>query len=111
MAIKGITVYLLEKTLIGYDAFKTPLYEQKEIPVENVLVAPGQSSDLISQTNLNGKKIAYTLAIPKNDTHNWENKQVRFFDATWQTAGIALQGIDDLIPLDWNKKVMVERYE
>jgi len=51
------------------------------------------------------------LAIPKGDTNDWENQEVRFFGERWRVIGMPLQGIDELIPLDWNKKVMVERYE
>ncbi len=29
----------------------------------------------------------------------------------WRSFGIPSQGIEDMIPLDWNKKVTVERYE
>ena len=60
--------------------------------------------------NLTGKKAVYTLAIPKGDTHDWEDKEVKFFGKRWRTFGIPLEGIEQLIPLDWNKKVMVERY-
>ena len=51
------------------------------------------------------------MGIPKGDGNNWENKEVLFFGKKWRTIGIAQQGIESLIPLDWNKKVMVERYE
>ena len=51
------------------------------------------------------------MGIPKGDENNWENKEVLFFGKKWRTIGIAQQGIESLIPLDWNKKVMVERYE
>ena len=29
----------------------------------------------------------------------------------WRVFGMELEGIEQLIPLDWNKKVYVERYE
>ncbi|HHJ8372345.1 hypothetical protein [Streptococcus pyogenes] len=55
--------------------------------------------------------VVYTLAIPKGDNHDWGDKEVRFFGEKWRTVGLALEGIEELIPLEWNKKVMVERYE
>ena len=58
-----------------------------------------------------GRKAVYTLAIPKGDTHEWEDQKVIFFGKEWRVFGAELEGIEDLIPLDWNKKVYVERYE
>jgi len=109
--IKGITITLYDKTKIGEDAFKKPIYEETPVPVENVLVAPASANDVINQTDLEGKKAVYTMAIPKGDTHEWEDRTVEFFGHKWHTFGIPLEGIEQLIPLGWNKKVMVERYE
>lgn len=109
--IKGITVILLEKEEIEKDAFNRMQYEEVEEKVENVLVAPASSDDVISQLNLTGKKAVYSLGIPKGDTHNWVNRRVKFFGKTWKTIGIPQEGIEELIPLDWNKKIEVERYE
>lgn len=33
-----------------------------------------------------------------------------FLGRKWHVLGFAIEGIDENIPLDWNKKVMVERY-
>ena len=79
--------------------------------MNNVLVAPVSSDDAINQLNLTGRKAVYTLAIPKGDTNVWEGQEVRFFNERWRVVGIPTQGIENLIPLDWNKKVQVERYE
>ena len=109
--IKGITVTLIGKQQTGTDIFDDPIYEDVEIEVENVLVSPTDSEEVLNQQNLTGRTAIYTLAIPKNDTSEWENQEVRFFGERWRVFGIPLQGIEDMIPLDWNKKVMVERYE
>lgn len=109
--IKGIAVTLINKIETSKDPFGKPIYEDTEILVDNVLVSPTLSDDIVNQLNLTGKKAVYTLAIPKGDTHIWEDQEVRFFGERWRVFGIPLQGIDHLIPLDWNKKVTVERYE
>ena len=109
--IKGITVTLINKKEVDRDPFDEPIYEEVEIEVDNVLVSPTSSDDIVNQLNIDGKKAVYTLAIPKGDTNNWENAEVRFFGERWRTFGIPTEGIDHLIPLKWNKKVMVERYE
>lgn len=108
--MKGITVILYEVTQAGMDAFNEPIYSEVPTEVDNVLVAPASSTDINDATNLYGKKAVYTLGIPKGDSHEWENRKVRFFNEDWRVFGIPTEGIDELIPLAWNKKVMVERY-
>jgi hypothetical protein len=36
---------------------------------------------------------------------------VEFFGEKFRTIGAPTQGIEDMIPLSWNKKVKVVRYE
>lgn len=109
--MKGITVILYEETLAGYDRIGSPRFTETPVAIENVLVAPTSSDDLITEQNLYGKTSVYTLAIPKGDTHDWKNKKVEFFGQTFRTFDDPIKGIDALIPLDWNMKVKVERYE
>lgn len=109
--IKGITVTLINKKEVDKDPFGSPIYEDVEIDVDNVLVSPTSTDDIVNQLNITGKKAVYTLAIPKGDENVWEDQEVRFFGKRWRVFGAELQGIEELIPLDWNKKVMVERYE
>lgn len=109
--IKGITVTLITKQVIDVDPFDNPIYSEVETLVDNVLIAPTTSDDIVNNLSLTGRKAVYTLAIPKGDNNNWENAKVLFFGDEWRTFGIPTQGIEELIPLDWNKKVMVERYE
>lgn len=108
--LKGITVILHEKTRIGTDDFNEPIYEEKLVEVENVLIAPENSEDIAEDLNLYGKKATYTLAIPKGDTHNWCDATVEFFEEKWRTFAFPIEGIEELLPLAWNKKVKVERY-
>ncbi|HEL1655042.1 TPA: hypothetical protein TXN47_001080 [Streptococcus suis] len=108
--IKGVPVVLIDKQVTGKNSFGHPKFEDVEIVVENVLIAPASTEDITNQINLTGKKVDYTLAIPKGDVHNWTNKEVRFFGQRWRTVGEPLEGLDHLIPLEWNKKVQVERY-
>lgn len=108
--IEGMTVVLVSKVQIGTDPFNRPIYEYVDEDVDNVLVAPASTDDIATSQDLTGKKAVYTLAIPKGDTHNWEDATVKFFGQKWKAFGIPLEGIEENIPLDWNKKVMVERY-
>ncbi len=109
--IKGITVTLYSTTQTSTDAFGAPVYVETTAAVDDVLVAPSSSTEVLDTVNLYGKKAVYTLGIPKGDTHDWMDKKVSFFGETWHTFGIPQEGIEDNIPLRWNKKVFVERYE
>lgn len=109
--IHGIDVILYEKTQTGTDAFHAPVYAETPVTVSNVIVSPASSDDLPEMLDLTGKKAVYTLGIPKGDTHDWEDRKVEFFGKTWHTFGFVLEGIPDLVPLGWNKKIQVEAYE
>ncbi|OUQ41417.1 hypothetical protein B5E65_12340 [Gemmiger sp. An120] len=108
--IRGITILLYEKRQTGTDAFHAPIYEETPIEVPNVLVGEPSAEDIVNEMQLYGKRIAYTLAIPKGDTHDWNDATVEFFGQKWRTYGGVTQGIEAMIPLSWNKKVKVERY-
>ncbi len=108
--IRGITILLYEKRQTGTDAFHAPIYEETPVEVPNVLVGEPSAEDIVNEMQLYGKRIAYTLAIPKGDTHDWNDVTVEFFGQKWRTYGGVTQGIEAMIPLSWNKKVKVERY-
>lgn len=108
--LKGITIQLLVCTESGVDDFNAPIYSYEWIDVDNVLVAPEESSDVITSTNLEGKHTRYVLGIPKGDAHVWENTHVRFWGETYRTIGIVREGIEEMIPLKWNRKISVERW-
>lgn len=109
--IHGITVTLFEKVKTGKDSLNHSTYDIKPIQVNNVLVAPMSATDIPTSTEADRRKATYQLAIPKGDTHDWNNADVEFFGHKWHTVGLPIEGIESNIPLDWNKKVTVERYE
>ena len=109
--IKGITVTLYERKKTGKDPFGNPAYEEHPVEVENVLVAPASTTEVLDTLNLTGKKAVYNIAVPKGDEHIWKDNRVDFFGASWRVIGLPQRGIDENIPLDWNDKWMVERYE
>ena len=111
MGIKGITVTLYERHKVDEDPFDTPIYECIPIDVENVLISPASGTEIVEKESLYGKKAVYNLGIPKGDTHEWEDCEVEFFGKRWKVFGPVLEGIEENIPLRWNKKVTVERYE
>ena len=111
--LKGITITLLEQVLEGTDPFNAPIYGGAMYEISNVLVAPEEpGGDVVfSSTDLSSRKSTYVLAIPKGDTHHWENGEVQFFGRRFKVIGMPTEGIEGLIPLYWNKKVRVEAIE
>lgn len=109
--IKGIRVILYEKSILGRDGFGHPVYTEIPVVVENVLVAPASTTEILDTLNLTGKKAVYNIAIPKEDNHTWQDCRVDFFDQSWKVIGLPQMGIAENIPGPWNQKWMVERYE
>lgn len=108
--IKGQTVVLHSKQLNSYDDFGAPIFDETLINVDNVLISPTTQEDIVNDMQLYGKHSVYTLSIPKGDTHNWDDTFVEFFGRKWKTFGAVTEYQEELVPLDWNKKVKVEYY-
>ena len=118
MRLHGITIQLINRVQTGTDDLGIPIYEDAEpVNVANVLVAPasqggnGTGKEILDTTNLEGKRVENLLGIPKGDAHDWVNAKVVFFGRTFETLGMPDEGIEDLIPLAWHKKVKVAAYE
>ena len=109
--LKGEPVVLVERIDTGEtDKFGTTIFEDVETTIENVLINSSTASEILDTTNLTGSKNLYTLAIPKADNHDWMNSRVKFWNKEWNAVS-ETQGNEDMTPLEWNKKVIVERYE
>jgi len=108
--MKGITVKLAQLSQTGTDDFNRPVYEESLIDIENVLVSPAGTDAVVNDLQLYGKHLAYELYIPKEDDHDWTDTRVQFFGQTFRTYGMPEQWIGDNVPLNWNKRVKVERY-
>ena len=109
--IHGITVVLYEKTDTSEtDAFGRPIYTEIPVSVENVLVGQPTAQEILDTYNLTGKKAVYSLGIPKGDAHVWTDRKIEFFGEVWKAIALPVSGIEDLVPLDWNQTIKVERY-
>lgn len=110
--MKGISIILVEKTEAGEDRLGQKIYTEEQVTVDNVLVGEPSTEDIQNAQTLYGKNVAYTMAIPKGDTHSWEDTKVILpepFAGTYRTIGFPTAGIEANIPLKWNKKVHIER--
>ena len=113
MEIVGTAVQLEVKTEKGKDALNHAVYEKEWVTVEDVLIGEPSADDISNSLSLYGKKVAYVLAIPKGDTHVWEDAAVILpepFVGEYKVIGFPTAGIEANLPLRWNKKVLVERY-
>lgn len=107
--MRGIPIILYDRIVTGEDDFNKPIYTEVPKVINNVLIGEPSTDAVVEELNLSGKRIAYTLAIPKGDANVWTDRTVEFFGQKFHTIGEPTQGIDALIPLAWNKKVKVER--
>lgn len=128
--MKGMTIYLVKKIQIGVDGFNQPIYIEGGLfpanevypsgelypnpvmleAVDDCLVGQPSTDDVTNTLALYGKKIEYTIGIPKGDTHNWVDTEIEFFGARWRTVGYPETGIQANIPLRWGQNIKVERY-
>lgn len=127
--MKGMTIFLVQKVQIGVDDFGMPVYAQGSYPsndrhpaddyypggetleaVNDCLVGQPSADDLSTTLALYGKKIAYTVGIPKGDTHNWVDAEVEIWGERFRTIGYPETGIQANIPLRWGQNIKVERY-
>ncbi len=108
--MRGVSIILYDRIVTGTDNFNRPIYTETQQVINNVLIGEPSTEDIVAELNMSGKRLAYTLAIPKGDNHIWTDRTVEFFGEKFRTIGEPTQGIDYLIPLSWNKKVKVERY-
>lgn len=109
--IRGADVLLYVRTKDGEDEFHAPVWRETPVMVHNVLIGEPDTDAVVSDLQLCGRRLAYVLAIPKGDTHDWDGVTVEFFGRKWRTYGGVTEGIEELLPLAWNKKVKVKRYE
>ena len=109
--LHGTAVTLVQMVQTGVNDFNEPVYEEVRETVEDVLIGQPKTEAVFSALNLYGKKLAYTLGIPKGDAHDWTDVKVEFFGKTFRSFGLPVTGIQENIPLRWGKNVMVELYE
>ena len=110
--MKTISVVLYELVdSESRDKTNRPIMTEVPTTIDGCLYAPVSTEDVLNTVNLTGKTAVYQLAIPKGDTHDWTNAKVKFLGQTWRTIGIPEEGIVENIPLKWNRKIKVERYE
>lgn len=108
---QGQTITLIERVQTGTDGFNQPIFDEIETEVANVLYSTSLTDDIITNTNLVGKKDVHIIAIPKGDTHLWENRDILIEGKRYHIFTPAKKGIDSLVPSPWNAQYLCESYE
>lgn len=108
--MKGTTVQLVVKTTTSTDPFGAPIETEELVNISDVLVGQPSSDDVTGTMEMYGKVVAYTLGIPKGDTHNWYDADVVIWGERFHTIGYPVTGEQENIPLRWGQNVKVERY-
>lgn len=109
--IHTITIQLLDKVQTGTDALNHPTYNTEWVDVDNVLFGRASSEEVVNTYSMYGKQIEGKLAIPKGDTHEWEDTLVKVNGKTYRTFGAVIEEIEENMPLQWHKEVRLIRYE
>lgn len=109
--IQGISVNLVRKVKTAENEVGEPIGTEISEIVENVIVTPASMTEIIDALNLHGRKAVYSLCIPKGDEHDWEDNYVEFFGERFHIFTPTEGYIEEMLPLEWNKKYLVEKYE
>ena len=109
--MKTVEVLLINDVYTGQkDKTNRPIMAEVVTSVPGCLIAPVSTEDVINTLNLTGKTAVYQIAVPKADNNDWVNARVNFGGKFYRTIGEPEEGIEENIPLKWNRKVKVERY-
>ena len=61
--MKGITITLWDRTKTDVDELNNPVYTETSVSVDNVLVAPVNSTEVLDTYNLTGRKAVPPMPI------------------------------------------------
>lgn len=105
--MRGETVYVEDVLETGADPFGNPLFERFERAVDNVLVAPGDTEDVIESNRPDGAEVRYTCYFPKTFDEVLENRRVKV-RGEWLDVIGSPDHFDKLnCPTDWWEVVKV----
>ena len=108
--MRGTTVQLAVKASTTTDNFGAPIETETLVDVADVLVGTPTEEEVRSTLEMYGKKVAYTLGIPKGDSHTWYDTDVVIWGERFRTIGYPITGEQANIPSRWGSNVKVERY-
>ena len=108
--IKGVAVDVYSEVESGKDRFGNVIYTTTKTTVENVLVAPGATSDL-EAARPEGVRVAYTLHFPKTFNGTLEGAIIELpapWTGRYSVIGEPTSYIDANTPTLWHMPVEVQ---
>lgn len=109
--IVGETVKVSIIKEIGKDAFNAPIYETEWISVDDVLVVPGSTKNLIDSNRQFGSRVVYTLHFPKVFNGSLRGSLVEVRGEQFRVIGDPKPYQTWNCPTRWNMPVEVENVE
>ena len=96
---------------IGYDEHMEVVESWSARPVENVVVTPGATSDVLDSTRPDGTRVAFTLGFPKTFTASLRGCRVLVRGIECAVIGDPQPYAADNTPGPWNYTAEVERVD
>ena len=110
--IVGETVGVLSKQKVGVDALNSPIFDWvSEGDVEDVLVAPGSTSDVEGSIRPDGVEVVFTLHWTKADVRSLKGKRVKVRGESFAVIGDPQPFTDANTPGVWNRPVQVSEVD
>ena len=108
--IAGETVTVRTPT-VGYDEHMEEVVTWVEATVQNVVVTPGSTSDVLDSTRPDGTRVAFTLGFPKSFTAPLRGCRVLVRGIECAVIGDPQPYTADNVPGAWNYTAEVERVD
>lgn len=96
---------------VGYDEHMEEVPSWSARPVENVLVTPGATSDVLDTTRPDGTRVAFTLGFPKSFTAPLRGCRVIVRGIECAVIGDPQPYTAGSVPGAWNYTAEVERVD
>ena len=96
---------------IGYDEHMEVVESWSARPVENVVVTPGTTSDVLDSTRPDGTRVAFTLGFPKTFTASLRGCRCVVRGIECAVIGDPQLYTADNVPGAWNYTAEVERVD
>ena len=110
--IKGETVEVVSRQKVGTDALNSPIFEWvSEGEVEDVLVAPGSTSDVEGSIRPDGVEVVFTLHWTKADVRSLKGKRVKVRGESFAVIGDPQPFTDANTPGVWNRPVQAGKVD
>lgn len=108
--IAGETVTVRTPT-VGYDEHMEEVVTWDEVTVQNVVVTPGATSDVLDSTRPDGTRVAFTLGFPKSFTAPLRGCRVLVRGIECAVIGDPQPYTAENVPGAWNYTAEVERVD